>query len=232
MKETILIVEDERKIAEQLRDALAKEGYHAAVCATGEDALTRLGRGGIDLVLLDIGLPDGANEGLYLCREIRRRDRALPIVFLTAKTDDRDLLEGFAVGGDDYIRKPTSLHEITARVKAHLRRAREVRTAAPRAAGGGSISIDRERYEIRYHGTPVELTRTQFDLLELLASRPGTVFTRERLIDSVWGPGTNITERTVDVHVKFIRARLREIRPGTDPIETERGRGFRWREEA
>lgn len=231
MGETILVVEDERKIAEQLRDALGKEGLRAVTCATGEEALARVRRGGVDLVLLDIGLPDGANEGLYVCREIRRADRTLPIVFLTAKTDDRDLLEGFAVGGDDYIRKPASLREVAARVKAHLRRAREVRASDPSPSGSRALQVDRVRWETRFHGSLVDLTRIQFDLVGLLASRPGVVFTRQQIIDAVWGPDTNITERTVDVHVKCIRAALRAIRPDADPIETERGVGFRWREQ-
>jgi len=229
MKSRVLIVEDEPAILDNIQYALESEGLETVRLSEGLPVLDLLARERIDLILLDVGLPDV--NGVELCREIRRT-HATPIIFLTARTAELDRVIGLEIGGDDYVSKPFSPRELSARVKAVLRRTGS-RTPTPPAAGPHpAFCVDASRHRIAYHGEPLELSKYEYDILLQLVSRPGHVFSREQLKDLVWEePGTSL-DRSVDAHIKNLRAKLREIRPGDDPIETHRGVGYSLREEA
>jgi two-component system catabolic regulation response regulator CreB len=233
----ILVVEDEPAIADNVGYALTTEGFEVAACSTGRDALARLDAGDIALIVLDVGLPDVS--GFEVCKQIRRAS-STPIIFLTARADEIDRIVGLEIGGDDYMVKPFSPRELAARVKVILRRvspdSREDSAASPPAAPAaprdahGPFAIDRNRMKIIYHGMPLELSRYEFGILETLIRRPGWVFSRNQLMDRVGGEDTPSLERTIDSHIKTLRAKLREIDPQIDPIETHRGFGYALRE--
>jgi two-component system, OmpR family, catabolic regulation response regulator CreB len=217
----ILIVEDEPSIIDTLEYALRSEGFRTEVVGTAEGARRRLAGGGVDLVVLDIGLPDGS--GFEVCREIRRSS-SVPVLFLTARTAEIDRVVGLELGGDDYLAKPFSPRELTARVKAILRRT--AGEAAVPAKGPAALRIDRERMVVTCGGRPVTLTRYEFRLLAALAAQPGRVFTRDQLMEAAWeDPGASL-DRTVDAHIKTLRAKLRAVDPVADPIRTHRGVGY------
>jgi two-component system catabolic regulation response regulator CreB len=217
---TILLAEDEHAIAETVLYALRAEGYAAEHVALGGLVLPRLRRGGIDLVLLDVGLPDCS--GFDVCRALRA-ESAVPVVFLTARDGEADRVLGLELGGDDYMAKPFSPRELVARVRARLRRHVE-------DAGGwrrlGRFEVDADGHRIRFDGVALELTRYEYGLLAALLARPGAVLERARLMDRVWTDALESGERTVDTHVKTVRAKLRAIAPGADPIRTVRGIGY------
>jgi two-component system catabolic regulation response regulator CreB len=207
----ILIVEDEPAIAENISYALETDGFDVVWCSTGREAREHMAEDGIALVVLDVGLPDG--NGFDLCREIRKTSR-VPIIFLTARTDEIDRVVGLEIGGDDYVTKPFSPRELTARVKAVLRRFPEV---SPPANAGLPFSVDKHRLSIAYYGEPLDLSRYEFRILEVLVSRPGWVFSREQLMNRVWEEPESSLDRTVDTHIKTLRAKLRKARPGVEP---------------
>lgn len=232
---TILLVEDEPAIADTMAYALRREGYEVSRSATGRDALETLRGDGVHCVVLDIGLPD--RNGFDLLKEIRGWS-AVPIIFVTARSDEVDRVVGLEIGADDYVVKPFSPRELAARVKAVLRRTAP--TAGDAAEGPGALgrgrrapatfAVDANRMEISYLGTPLSLSRYEFRLLEVLVRRPGWVFSRERLLELVWeDPGASL-ERTVDSHIKMLRAKLRKVTPDCDPIRTHRGLGYSLRE--
>lgn len=234
----ILIIEDEPAIADTLVYALKTEGFMPEWCATGAAGLAALAKKPFALVVLDVGLPDGS--GFEMCKAIRLRS-AVPVIFLTARNAELDRVLGLELGGDDYMVKPFSPRELTARVKAILRR----------TAGGGAAIIpdqchllndigsgpaqrefvvDEERCTIAYRGVALDLTRYEFRLLKVLVAKPGRVFSREQLMSAVWeDPGASL-DRTVDAHIKTVRAKLRAIAPDADPIQTHRGLGYSLRE--
>ncbi|HEY1111275.1 MAG TPA: two-component system response regulator CreB [Opitutaceae bacterium] len=229
----ILIVEDEPAIADTLVYALRTEGFEPVWRATGREGLAALAEGDFVFVVLDVGLPDGT--GFDVCKAIRARS-IVPVLFLTARNTELDRVLGLELGGDDYLTKPFSPRELTARVKAILRRtngnghgaAPVASTVAP--ATPGDFSVDEERCVIRYRGTALELTRNEYRLLKALVARPGRVFSREQLLQAAWDdPGASL-DRTVDAHVKTVRAKLRAIAPEEDPIQTHRGLGYSLRE--
>jgi two-component system catabolic regulation response regulator CreB len=233
----ILIVEDEPAIADTLLYAFKTEGFDPEWCATGRAGLAALAVKPFALVVLDVGLPDGS--GFEVCKEIRRRS-AVPVIFLTARNAELDRVLGLELGGDDYLVKPFSPRELTARVKAVLRRtgggksgedfpaSRENQNAAK--AAPAAFAVDDERCVIRYRDTALELTRYEFRLLRMLVARPGRVYSREQLMATVWeDPGASL-DRTVDAHIKTLRAKLRVIAPEADPIQTHRGLGYSLRE--
>jgi two-component system catabolic regulation response regulator CreB len=237
----ILIVEDEPAIADTLIYALKTEGFTPEWCATGRAALAALTAKSFALVVLDVGLPDGS--GFDICKQIRAR-LAVPVIFLTARNTELDRVLGLELGGDDYLVKPFSPRELTARVKAILRRTNG--GGAPPADGSGAVNpaalpvhggpaasdfvVDEERCSVRFRGVTLELTRYEFRLLRVLVAKPGRVYSREQLMNSVWeDPGASL-DRTVDAHVKMLRAKLRAIAPGADPIQTHRGLGYSLRE--
>ena len=222
MKPLILIVEDEPGIADTLQYALRTEGFEPAWCATGEEALAWLAQAVPALVILDVGLPDVNGFDLFK----RLRERAdVPVVFLTARGDEIDRVVGLELGADDYVAKPFSPRELVARVRSVLRRtARPV--SAVTSAPARVFEVDDDRRTIRFYGHVLELSRYEFGLLRTLARRPGHVFTRDALLGQVWGDATESLDRTVDAHVKTVRAKLKAVAPTLEPIRTHRGVGY------
>jgi len=229
-RQRILVVEDEPAIADTIVYALASDGFDPLWCATGGAALEAARSGGFALAVLDVGLPD--INGLELFKQLQRGP-GLPAIFLTARSTEIDRVVGLELGADDYIAKPFSPRELVARVRTVLRRVQ--RTAAvdtaPISASGG-FSIDDERKSIRLHGRPLDLSRTEYRLLRVLIERPGRVFSRDELMERAWDDPASAFDRTVDAHVKALRAKLREAAPDDDPIVTHRGLGYSLREKA
>ncbi len=235
----ILVVEDEPAIADTLLYALRTEGFAPEWCATGRAGLAALAAKSFALVVLDVGLPDGT--GFEVCRTIRKAS-AVPVIFLTARNTELDRVLGLELGGDDYLVKPFSPRELTARVKAILRRTNGgsapppalVTTAAAAVrpasvsdlSGANEFIVDDEGCAICYRGAALELTRYEFRLLKALVAKPGRVFSRDQLMTAAWeDPGASL-DRTVDAHIKTLRAKLRAIAPEDDPIQTHRGLGY------
>ena len=216
---SVLVVEDEAAIADTLLYALSTEGFKASWCTLGEQALTEVRAGGVDLVLLDIGLPDV--NGFEVCKSLRRFSD-VPIIFLTARGDEVDRVVGLEIGADDYVVKPFSPREVAARVKAVLKRTRP--RQAPQAAT--DFAVDEARAEIRFKGKTLTLTRYEFRLLKTLITEPGRVFSRDVLMSAAWEHPDVSLERTVDTHIKQIRSKLKEISPDSSPIRTHRGLGY------
>ena len=231
MKPRVLIVEDEPGIADTLQYALRTEGFEPAWCATGEEALARIASEPPALVILDVGLPDAS--GFEIFKRIRATSE-VPVVFLTARSDEIDRVVGLELGADDYVAKPFSPRELVARVRGVLRRAGK--SVTPPAAAGTlpgaalestlPIVVDEGRMQVRYHGRLLELSRYEFGLLKTLAGRPGHVFSRDALLERVWGNDTESMDRTVDAHVKTVRAKMKAIAPDEEPIRTHRGSGY------
>jgi len=206
---TVLVVDDERKIRDLVRSYLEREGYSVLVADTGARALEALERANPDLVVLDLMLPDLAGE--EIARTVRSHSN-IPIIMLTAKASEEDRVAGLRLGADDYLVKPFSPRELVARVEAVLRRSSGEGGPTAASFGDGSLVIDRDAREVSVAGKPVELTRSEFDLLHALASHPGRVFSRYELITKVQGYDFEGYERTIDAHVKNLRRKL-----GDDP---------------
>src|SRR4051794_6926592 len=219
----IIIVEDEEPLALLLRYNLEAEGYEVETITRGDDANTRLREAAPDLAVLDWMLP--GLSGIELCRLLRARPetKALPIIMLTARGEESERIRGLSTGADDYIVKPFSVPELVARVGALLRRASPERVAD--VLSFGDIEIDREKKRVSRSGRAVELGPTEYRLLEFFMQRPGRVFSREQLLDGVWGSDIYIDERTVDVHVGRLRKALNNGHTN-DPIRTVRGAGY------
>jgi two-component system response regulator RegX3 len=219
-RRTILLVEDEESITTPLAEALERDGFHTEVVHTVADGIAKGRSLRPDLVLLDIGLPDGS--GLDVCRELRAAS-SVPIIILSARGEEADRVVGLELGADDYVVKPFSAREVIARVRAVLRR-----SGAPTGAGEGPVEIgdvrlDPARRTVTLAGAPVELARKEFDLLALLMREAGTVVQRERLIDEVWDVNWFGSTKTLDVHVSALRKKL-----APELIHTVRGVGFRF----
>ena len=222
MTSTVLIVEDEAAIADTVTYALRAEGFAAEHLLLGREVAPRVRAGGIDLVVLDVGLPDGT--GFDVCRALRAFSD-VPIVFLTARDSEIDRVLGLELGADDYVVKPFSPRELVARVRARLRRRTE--TTAEHWKRLGDFELDREGLRVRYRGHLLVLTRYEFGLLEALLARPGAVLSRRQLMDRVWADALESADRTVDTHIKTLRAKLRALcGDGEDPIRTHRGLGY------
>jgi two-component system, OmpR family, phosphate regulon response regulator PhoB len=223
MNPSILIVEDEEALALLLRYNLESAGYEIETVARGDDADMRLKERVPDLVILDWMLP--GLSGIELCRRLRSRpeSRQVPIIMLTARGEEAERVRGFATGADDYVVKPFSVPELLARVSALLRRASPERVAD--VLSFGDVAIDREKKRVTRGGRAIDLGPTEFRLLEFFMERPGRVFSREQLLDGVWGSDIYIDERTVDVHVGRLRKALNRAHE-TDPIRTVRGAGY------
>lgn len=220
MNKRILIVDDEPAIADTLDYVLRTDGFDPVCVGLGQLALDEIRKSDYALVILDIGLPD--INGFDVCRELRRHSN-VPVMFLTARSDEVDRIVGLELGADDYVPKPFSPREVASRVRAILRRARE-----PAPAPGAPTSlfhVDRDGARIAYAGTWLTLTRYEYLLLAALLERPGRVLSRTQLMERVWSDAEDSMDRTVDAHVKTLRAKLRAIREG-DPIETHRGLGY------
>jgi len=202
----ILIVEDDSDIALPLQDDLTLEGYEVEVVGDGETALRRLDEASFDLLLLDVMLP--GVDGFDVCRQLRHSGSKVPIILLTAKVQEAEVVMGLEQGADDYVTKPFRPRELRARIKAVLRRTDD----APRQVRFGDMEVDFERFELRRAGEPVALTPIEFKLLSTFVRNPGRVLSRQRLLDHVWGPTTYVTERVVDTHVGNLRKKI-EPRP-------------------
>src|ERR1700681_4796688 len=221
MSARILVVEDEEALTTLLRYNLDAEGYDVETVGRGDDADTRLKEHVPDLIVLDWMLP--GLSGIELCRRLRARPetKALPIIMLTARGEESERVRGLATGADDYIVKPFSVPELLARIRSLLRRARPESVATVLIAG--DLELDREKKRVSRSGREVHLGPTEFRLLEFLMQSPGRVYTREQMLDGVWGRDVYVDERTVDVHVGRLRKALGR---GRDPIRTVRGSGY------
>jgi len=223
MSHRILVVDDDPHIRELLMFALDKAGMRPSEASDGEEALAAIGREMPDLMVLDINMP--RLNGLDLCRRLRAGNPAaasLPILFLSSRDDEIDRIVGIEIGGDDYVVKPFSPREVVARVGAILKRGA---ATPPRAESitHHRLTLDTEGWEARWDGTPVALTATEFQLLLLLATMPAKVFSRDAIIDRLHGPGFAITDRTIDSHIRNLRAKFGDV----DLIETRAGIGYR-----
>ena len=219
MNGDILIVEDEAAIADVIAYALKTEGFTPHLCALGEEALARLRAGAYSLVILDVGLQD--LSGFEVCRRLRAFSD-VPVIFLTARRDEVDRVLGLEIGGDDYVAKPFSPRELVARVRVILRRLSPRPSDPPAAAFEQDVPARR----IRFRGQALDLTRYEYLLLATLLSQPERIFTRSQLMEEVWSGAEESADRTVDTHVKTLRAKLRAIDPEADPIQTHRGVGY------
>ena len=235
MSKTVLIVEDEQAIADSIAYALRTDGFTPRHVTLGEQALAVLrSEAAPQLVVLDIGLPD--MSGLEVCRRLRQFSE-VPVIFLTARSDEIDRIVGLEIGADDYVTKPFSPRELVARIRVILRRA----GAAPALRETGMTSADvvtatapaPARFELRaleakvlFHGQPLDLTRYEYLLLKTLLEHPGHVLSRAQLMARVWSAAPDTLDRTVDAHVKSLRAKLRGIDAQADPIQTHRGLGY------
>lgn len=227
----VLLIEDEAGIADAVLYALRSEGFEATHCLLGQTGLERLAAGGIDLVVLDVGLPD--RNGFEVCRELRRSSD-VPVIFLTARAGEIDRVVGLELGADDYVVKPFSPRELIARIRARLRRSplRETAVLQEKTTGTiewkhyGAFEHDVAGHRIRYAGQSLALTRYEYGLLRTLLARPGAIFSRAQLMDAVWTDATDSVDRTVDAHIKTLRAKLHAIVPAADPLRTHRGVGY------
>jgi two-component system, OmpR family, catabolic regulation response regulator CreB len=228
-KPRILVVEDESGIADTIRYVLATDGFLPVWCSTAEQALREFAAQPPELAILDVGLPDLNGFELFKQLQALPGGAHTPMLFLTARTDEIDRVVGLELGADDYIAKPFSPRELVARVRSILRRS--VRPppgapATPPAVATQPFALDEERRQIRYYGRALELSRYEYGILRLLVQRPGRVFTREELLDKVWDGGSDSFDRTVDAHIKTLRAKLKAVAPDVDPIRTSRGTGY------
>jgi two-component system, OmpR family, response regulator len=221
----ILVVDDEARIREVVQYALEREGYRVTVTENGERALELTAREAVDLIVLDIMLP--GIDGLEICRRVRAASRT-PILFLSARSDEIDRVLGLELGGDDYLIKPFSPRELTARVRAVLRRTSgsdEPVAPATTILAHGKLRIDLDRHEARYEGVELALTATELGLLVALYERPGVVLSRGQLMRRAYAYDNLVTERTIDTHVRRIRAKFRRF--ACDPIATVYGVGYK-----
>jgi two-component system, OmpR family, catabolic regulation response regulator CreB len=218
----ILIVEDEPGIADTLQYALRTEGFEPRWSASGEAALAAADDAA--LVILDVGLPD--LNGFEVFKRLRARRETLPILFLTARADEIDRVVGLELGADDYVTKPFSPRELVARVRSVLRRSAAPAGAAVASTAPLPFRCDDGKRTIHYYGQALDLSRYEYGLLKTLVGRPGFVFTRERLLALVWDDDTDSLDRTVDAHVKTLRAKLKAVAPALEPIRTHRGVGY------
>ena len=226
----VLVVEDERDVAELLRYNLSKDGYDVVVAANGSDAVKQAHEAHPDVVLLDVMVPQ--LNGWEICRRLKQdaETRAIPVIMVTGRVEEGDKVLGFEVGADDYVTKPFSFRELLARIRAVARRGRLEPPGRKPHLKVGDLEIDRHRFEVRMKGRIVTLTPKEFELLALLANTPGRVFGRDELLDAVWGRDGFVEPRTVDVHVARLRRKFTAARLPAPGVETVRGVGYRFRD--
>jgi len=221
----ILIVEDEPSLSEPLAYLLEREGYETTIAADGLTAVSEFERNGADLVLLDLMLP--GLSGTEVCREIRARS-TVPIIMLTAKDSEIDIVVGLELGADDYVTKPYSTRELLARIRAVMRRRIETDDDGEATLEAGSVRMDIERHTVSVGGTEIAMPLKEFELLELLLRNSGRVLTRGQLIDRVWGADYFGDTKTLDVHIKRIRSRIEAVPSEPTMLVTVRGLGYRF----
>jgi len=220
------MVEDESSITAPLIEALEREGFESAVARTASEGMSLAGDLSPDLVLLDVGLPDGS--GYDVCRELRRSSE-VPIIMLSARGEETDRIVGLEVGADDYVVKPFSARELVARIRAVLRRARPAESAAgDEPLEVGDVQLDQARHQVTHGGELLELTRKEFDLLRLLMRNAGAVVSREQLIEDVWDANWFGPTKTLDVHISALRKKLGDDPAAPRYVHTVRGVGFRF----
>jgi two-component system, OmpR family, catabolic regulation response regulator CreB len=220
----VLLVEDEPAIADTLVYALGTDRFEVTHALTGTEGLAAAEKVDFDFAILDIGLPD--MSGLDVCRRLRERS-TIPVLFLTARDGEFDRILGLELGGDDYVTKPFSPREIVARVRAILRRTQATPAESPATGADGPLHHDDSAMRIHCHGVALDLTAHEYKLLLVLLAKPGRVYTRDQLLDQAWQDPGAVTDRTIDAHVKSIRAKLRGVRAGAEElIQTRRGLGY------
>lgn len=224
-RQKIMIVEDEPAIADTIQYALSTDGFETVCFNSGGPVMAHLAKEPVDLIVLDIGLPD--INGFELCKEIRKIC-LIPIIFLTARADEVDRVVGLEIGGDDYVTKPFSPRELSARVKAVLRRMQQQKAPAPT---GQAFQVDESKKQILFFGHRLDLSRYEYDILKTFIRRPGQVYSREQLMDMVWDEPEASMDRTVDAHIKNIRIKLKGVKPELETIITHRGMGYSLRED-
>lgn len=226
MSKKILIVEDERDVVKLLRYNLEKEGFRVSTVADGSLALAEMRREEPDLVILDLMLP--GMDGLEVCRQVRRHDKyaSVPILMLTARSEEADRVVGLEIGADDYVTKPFSMRELVARVRALLRR----HEPAPQRSNlqRGNLHIDPSAHTVSVAGRHVELSALEFRLLHYLAAHPGMVFSRDHLLDRVWGNDRSVTPRSVDVYIRRVREKIEQQPQHPAYVQTVHGVGYRF----
>jgi two-component system alkaline phosphatase synthesis response regulator PhoP len=225
--ETVLVVEDEEDIAELIRYNLEREGYRLLLADTGERGFEIARRQRPDLVLLDLMLP--GSDGLEICKRLKADDTtsAMPVIMVTARGEEADVVTGLELGAEDYVTKPFSPRVLIARVRAVLRRQRSAPVADDAIIRAHGIEIHPGRHQVTVDGVPADLTATEFRILHFLSKRPGWVFTRYQIVDGIRGPNYPVTERSVDVQIVALR---RKLGVRAEAIETVRGVGYRFRE--
>ena len=222
--QNVLLIEDEAAIADAVIYALETEGFKINWYTLGLEALSELQKNDdYAIVILDIGLPD--TNGFDLCKEIRHFSD-IPIIFLTARNEEIDRIVGLEIGADDYVSKPFSPRELSARVKVILKRTNIMPIVKPDHQSNGAFFIDTQRAIISYHQTQLDLTRYEYLILEQLLTQPERVFSREQIINEVWSDPQASMDRAVDTHIKTLRQKLKEIKSDIDPIKTHRGLGY------
>ena len=234
-KPRILLVEDESGIADTLQYVLSTDGFSPVWCSTAAEALAQFAAEPPALAVLDVGLPDLNGFELFRRLQALPGGNQVPMIFLTARSDEIDRVVGLELGADDYIAKPFSPRELVARVRTILRRSARPPSAAAVPAAVPTPSpvattttwlLDEERHLIRFCGRALELSRYEYGVLRLLVQKPGRVFTRDELLLKVWGDANDSFDRTVDAHIKTLRAKLKVVAPGLEPIRTLRGTGY------
>ncbi|MCE2799753.1 MAG: response regulator [Planctomycetaceae bacterium] len=227
-KSKILVIEDDRAISEILVYNLDKAGYEVSLAIDGRDGINQAQLKLPDVILLDVMLP--IIDGVEVCRRLRSKPETASaiIIMLTAKTEEADQLIGFSVGADDYVTKPFSVRVLMERIKALQRRKTTKADDEDDVVTRAGITLDRRRYRVSVDGQPVELTKSEFRLLDTLIRQPGRAFDRTELIDSALGEDTLVLERTIDVHIRALR---KKIGSNADAIETVRGVGYRFKED-
>ena len=219
----VLIIEDEPSIAENLRFALNREGDATHLVTLGADGLAYLGDTAVDLVIPDVGLPD--LNGCEGCRRLRTFSE-VPVIFLTTRGEAIDRVVGLEIGADDYVVKPFSLREMKARVQAMLRRRARPASAPSSPATTAGWALGEARARVSYYDQVLDLTRYEYLLIKLLLERPGRVYSRAQIMDAIWPATSGSGDRTVDAHIKTLRAKLKLIRPAAEPLKTHRGLGY------
>jgi two-component system catabolic regulation response regulator CreB len=225
MKPKILIVEDEPAITDTIQYALETDGFDTVTLSSGMSVIPLISENPVDLIVLDIGLPD--INGLELCKEIRKI-HTIPIIFLTARADEIDRVVGLEIGADDYLTKPFSPRELSARVKAVLRRTQHT---PPSTLSVPAFTVNESKCRISYFDKILDLSHYEYKILKTFIRRPGHVYSRDQLMDLVWDEPETSMDRTVDAHIKNIRAKLKTVKPDMDPIVTHRGMGYSLKEE-